>query len=332
MAVKTDKQLQDALNDCIDRLLQGQTVQECLMHYPNLANDLAPLLQVASTTLHTAARLRSTPEMRGRILAQVLARSQPRRQGRGWLSQALRPWFLAPAAAVLFLGAFWGVSSASANSTPGDPLYPVKTIRERVAIAITRSPEGKARLAATLARQRAEEAETLVARGKDGEALEGLLLQMAAYARQAADYWASIPEEGFEEFEEGGLGAPRAKEGASSQQKPKHPATQPPRITPAAQGEPLPSANYAIPLPPGLARKEAVRLEVWRVLIERVQAQEAHWQEVLRRAPPQARPGLEQAHLKWRQRVQEALQVLDRPVLPPAERKGPHRPIRPKQP
>lgn len=326
--MKADKQLQDALNDCIDHLLQGETVQECLGRYPHLVDTLAPLLRVASTTLQATTCVRSTPELRARILAQVLARGQSRAQKRGWLPQALRPWLLAPMTAVLLVGAFWGISSASASSIPGDPLYPVKTVRERVALAVTRSPEGKARLSAALARRRAEEVEILMARGEDEERLEELFKHMAVHARQAADYWTSISEE----EEERRAGAPPADEGTLSILTPGPPTPWPPRAAPTPKEVPPLLATRAVPLPPGLARKEAVRLEVRRALMEHVQAQEARWQEALRRAPPHARPRLEQAHSQWRQQVQEALQTLDKPVLPPLKSEHPDRPSHPRRP
>ncbi|MCS7207009.1 MAG: DUF5667 domain-containing protein [Dehalococcoidia bacterium] len=304
--MKRDKELQEALSDCLDRLLRGVSVEDCLRLYPSLAADLAPLLQVAFASLKATAHLRSTPEMRARILAQVLAQRRDAAPRRRWLPQILRPWLLAPTAAVLLLGAFWGVSTASANSAPGDALYPVKTFRERVSLALARSPEAKARLATALARQRAEEMDKLISRGKDGEALEGLFHRMAVHARQAAAYWADIPT---------------ADEEAT--QVPSQTDLPP---TPAA----LSPSPRAIPLPPGRARREAVRLEVRRELLEHLQVRDARWQEALRRAPPQARPSLEQAYHQWRQQIQEVLQALDNPPPRPVPPQRPGHPIPPR--
>lgn len=303
--MKREQAIREALNDCIDRLLRGESVQECLHLYPSLATELAPLLQVASASLKATMHLRSTPQLRARILAQVLAQRDTRRPQRRWVFSRLRPWLLAPAISMLLIGAFWGVAGASANSAPGNPLYPVKTFRERVALAMARSPEAQARLNAALARRRAEEADRLLARGEDGEALEGLFYRMALHTRQAASYLAKIPED------------------EESEEEPHMPLATESRPAPV-EGRSLPRA---VPLPPGLARREALRLEVRRELLEHLKTRDARWQEALRRAPPDARPRLEQAYRQWRQQAQEALQALGQPLPQPPQRPGLNNPI-----
>jgi hypothetical protein len=270
-----EQEIREALSACLDRLLAGATVEECLRLYPSLARDLEPLLRTASTLLQTTASVSPTPEVRARVLANVLAGGQERRpRGRrgvlGW-----RPWMLAPLAAALLGVAVWGVSGAAAQSLPGDPLYPVKTWQERITLTLTPSPGGKARLAATLGQRRAQEAERLLARGEGGKELEALLHRMALHAHQAASYWARIPGDD------------------------------------PSRGPALGPGPRARPLPPGLARKEAVRQEVRRMLQEMVASQDPHWQEIVRRAPPGRRPALERAYQQWREEVYKALRSLE---------------------
>jgi len=55
ITVMTDNQkeisLEDALDDCLDRILRGQTLEECLKIYPQYAVDLKPLIETAMKIL-----------------------------------------------------------------------------------------------------------------------------------------------------------------------------------------------------------------------------------------------------------------------------------------
>ncbi len=42
--------LQSALNDCLDRLADGQTIEQCVATYPKLADQLRPLLEIGQST------------------------------------------------------------------------------------------------------------------------------------------------------------------------------------------------------------------------------------------------------------------------------------------
>ncbi len=42
-----NEQFNDILNECLDRILKGETIDECLLNYPGQAEDLEPLLRTA---------------------------------------------------------------------------------------------------------------------------------------------------------------------------------------------------------------------------------------------------------------------------------------------
>ena len=37
----------EALNDCVERLARGESIQDCLSRYPDYANEIRPLLEVS---------------------------------------------------------------------------------------------------------------------------------------------------------------------------------------------------------------------------------------------------------------------------------------------
>ena len=57
---------EDILNECIDCLLRGESLEQCLQRYPEQAAELRPLLQVA-----LAAQQASAIEPRAEFKAQA---------------------------------------------------------------------------------------------------------------------------------------------------------------------------------------------------------------------------------------------------------------------
>ena len=144
-----------ALDDCLSSMRAGVDLQACLKRYPELADELRPLLQVATDigavrtpTPADAARMAG----RQRTLA-ALARKQALRhrgapvsfgpaQMMTWLKArrigGARPaWQWAAAAVVVILALVSGTMVASAASLPGDALYPVKLATQQVQVALT---------------------------------------------------------------------------------------------------------------------------------------------------------------------------------------------------
>ncbi len=177
------KDFEHILDECIERLLQGESVEQCLQAYPEQAAELEPLLRVA-----LAARKASAIEPRPEFKAQARYRiqsalhaekkkPQPRRiPFLGW-----RPrWAVAVVVSllVLFL-AGGGVVAASSNSLPDETLYPVKLARERVQMALTFSEMGKAKLRMKFANKRIQEIARMVEKGKSAQEIEKAAMDLA---------------------------------------------------------------------------------------------------------------------------------------------------------
>ncbi|MBI2857191.1 MAG: hypothetical protein HYX95_02625 [Chloroflexi bacterium] len=169
------------LDECIDRLQQGDSIEQCLSRYPGEAAELEPLLRTAAS-LREAARLSPADHFKSRVRAQALfalqqaCQKQPRpsRVRFGWA----RPLATVAAGVLAMAVVSAGTVAASADSLPGQPLYGVKTVVEKAQLAITPSEVGKAKLLAGFADKRVAEIAQLVDSG-DVEQVKATSVRMA---------------------------------------------------------------------------------------------------------------------------------------------------------
>ncbi len=144
-----------ALSECLDLMRQGNETEACLAHYPRFATELRPLLQLANrirdviTPMPTgqariAGRLRmletSTEKHPQRLFTAPVSPPravptlvQPSRKQPRYGHPVWRLAFAAAAATILAAG---GTLAASADSLPGDMLYPVKLAAQQAQIAL----------------------------------------------------------------------------------------------------------------------------------------------------------------------------------------------------
>ena len=161
--------MEDMLEDCLDLMRRGASLQDCLELYPDFAHALEPLLVSSSRAeallaqpLSGGARRR----IRGIVLQQWDKIHAPKR--RTWSLPLFTPRWAAMAAALvvaLMLGGS-GTVFAAGYSVPGDALYPVKQVREEVQLWLTWSPEAKVEMYTSLVNQRADEIRALAAAGR----------------------------------------------------------------------------------------------------------------------------------------------------------------------
>ncbi|MGJ3237734.1 MAG: LysM peptidoglycan-binding domain-containing protein [Anaerolineae bacterium] len=69
----SERQLSDAVNDCIDRLADGQSIDDCLVDYPEFADQLRSLLTIGQATRLNRANVTELSQMRGRLDPQIEA-------------------------------------------------------------------------------------------------------------------------------------------------------------------------------------------------------------------------------------------------------------------
>ena len=165
--------IEDILEDCLDLMRRGASMEDCLELYPEFTHELEPLLVSSSRAeallaepLSGGARSR----IRGLVLQQWDKIHAPKR--RSWRLPLFAPKWAAMAAALvvaLMVGGS-GTVFASGYSVPGDALYPVKQVREEVQLWLTRSAEAKVEMYTSLVNQRADEIRALAAAGRVGSA------------------------------------------------------------------------------------------------------------------------------------------------------------------
>jgi len=198
--MKKMNEFDNILDECLQRLLAGETIESCLSHYPQHAAELEPLLRTSQDTLK-AADIKPRPEFRdlARRRFQAAVREVPRKEKRDFFA-LLRPSLATVAIIAIVLLAGGGVVAAAGNSLPGSPLYPVKLATESVRLALTPSDLGKAELNAAFADERVDEIIRLAENGDASlivETTDRMNEQLLAVANLAGTVKSTFGEEYF---------------------------------------------------------------------------------------------------------------------------------------
>ena len=186
------ERIEEALNDCIERMDGGEPLGSCLASYPDLADELRPLLELSHAVTETSLSIKPRGEFkaaaRHRFHAALAGKgskvAKTKAAFRGWRFR----WATVAVAALLIFVVGGGMGVASANSMPGEPLYRIKTLTERIRMGLTFGNENKAQLHMNFAERRSDEMQTLIDDG-DLEGANNIGVQMAnhlARARTAA--------------------------------------------------------------------------------------------------------------------------------------------------
>ena len=183
--MKKRKELITALDDCIDHLLEGETISACLERCEALRAEIEPLLTAVAVARRADAVPDRSPQAMAEAKADFLAaaasfrlearQAAARRSSLSqlrWprlprLSSRLAPaWMTTVVAMLLVLVMLTGTAVvASARALPGHPLYPVKLIAERVQISLILDPQAKEARLEEFDRRRLQEAHEVVSRG-----------------------------------------------------------------------------------------------------------------------------------------------------------------------
>jgi len=150
------KEFDEILNECIERVLKGESVEGCLAAFPEHAAELEPLLRTAADT-HKAAGILPRPEFRQRAAYEFQTAVRDMKPKKGGLIKWQLRWIsvVSVLAAVLVAGS--GTIAASTDSQPDESLYSVKLFTEEVRLALTPSTLGKAQLYVEFTDARVEE-------------------------------------------------------------------------------------------------------------------------------------------------------------------------------
>ncbi len=120
-----NKKLVDALEICLQALERGETISAALQRFPQMADDLRPLLEMAQKS-RSSINLPVPQDAQTRGRARVQSAATQLRTARVPRPQRRRFWTVsfATLAVVAFIALTGnGLLIASANSLPGDILY-----------------------------------------------------------------------------------------------------------------------------------------------------------------------------------------------------------------
>ena len=176
------RDFESLLDQCLNQIRTQEDVQKCLAEHPDQADELAAYLNVALRlrplqTVEPRSAL-AAAEGRQRFLSQAAAMRKKQKQTLGariaaWyngldfglspLRRGLATSLATLALLVVFLvGSTWGGLAVSANSLPGDTLYPIKRAGEQVQLWLASSETTREGLQQEFDERRLEEAKTLI--------------------------------------------------------------------------------------------------------------------------------------------------------------------------
>jgi hypothetical protein len=176
----TERRFEHLLERCLQEVARTGDTQAVLRRYPQHADHLRPLLEVALATGHTYA---DVPEPPGRLAAgrmrllEAAARqrerapatqtSTRRKETRPKMKLLLATRLISAILAVVvgIAGIGGGIASAASDSLPGDALYPVKMAGEDLRQSLASTPEAQVRLALQFSDERLAEIEALAEHG-----------------------------------------------------------------------------------------------------------------------------------------------------------------------
>jgi hypothetical protein len=140
------------LDDCLERIATGESLQSCLERYPGYAAELQPLLEVAILMRAAPPPLTEAARQRGRAAMQRAAATVHSGQRRpiGWLSGLRLAGLVVTVALVV-------VVALTAIGQPDSPLAGVRRTAETAITALNPSPLARAQRHLVLAERRLAE-------------------------------------------------------------------------------------------------------------------------------------------------------------------------------
>jgi LysM repeat protein len=157
--------LQNAFNDCVERIHAGQSYEECLRLYPSLASELRPMLAAIHLTQLAMPRSQEIAAAKARGMHRLqMALDKGSHFRRGHPMRRLLQVAAAVFISVILSGS--GVWAAAQGSIPGDRLYGIKQLSETIQLAISGDDTN---LQENFNQRRMDEVGQLLAEGREAE-------------------------------------------------------------------------------------------------------------------------------------------------------------------
>ena len=166
--------LYEALEVCLESIDHGMDIETSLARYPDIADDLRPILE-ASANARAMAVSAPSPDVVWRNRAKFLQRTAEMREAqvqssstRNWFNLLRRATVALTVLAIVFMSGT-GLVRASSNTLPGDNLYPVKRTWEDVSLLFTFDVTRREALEIEHENNRLQEVQELFAKGRSAE-------------------------------------------------------------------------------------------------------------------------------------------------------------------
>lgn len=150
------------LDEALDKCLNGVSIDNVLKDYaPTIAVELKPLLEVADSFQNI-----EQPKPTGQAVFKALSTVKGNTVSQNKIIRFPRFIMKIAASFVVVCSLLFGLNLASANTIPGDNLYFVKKIGEKIQYAITPTQSGKVELKLIFSRKRMAE---LLEKNRNGD-------------------------------------------------------------------------------------------------------------------------------------------------------------------
>jgi len=165
--------LYEALEICLQEIEKGTDLESVLFRYPDLADELRPILEASAGAKNMAVPAPS-PDVVRRNRTKLLQHAAQMREAnvkssrRVWFASMRRLAVTLAVVALLFVSGT-GLVGASSNTLPGDNLYPVKRTWEGVRLFFTFNPVEREALEVEHENERLHEVQEVLAEGRSTE-------------------------------------------------------------------------------------------------------------------------------------------------------------------
>ena len=178
MRTKKTNEFDNILDECLERLISGETIDRCLADYPQYALQIEPLLRTAQVA-REATEILPRPDFKARARYEFRAALHDEMAGKKSRSafSMKRGWVTALMVISILFVASGGTALAANNSMPDSPLYPVKLVAEQVQMTLTPSTLGKAELCTNFVERRVDEIIYMAAKG-DAQQIKAVTMHL----------------------------------------------------------------------------------------------------------------------------------------------------------
>jgi hypothetical protein len=184
------------LDQLLEEIRKGKSVDDCLSEWPEQADEIKPLLELACSINDLPV-----PEPNEQAVAETLqrvhqlARAEPVTRKPFFFKHLIswQPVFVRAVAALLLIVVVgWTTFALGARSLPGEPLYPLKRLTEKILYFVTVDAQGRAELHLRFADRRTQEFIYVLAPGEQID--RSLLSEMLNEMHHAFSSVEQLPE------------------------------------------------------------------------------------------------------------------------------------------